>query len=172
MDQANPPRPLIRRRLAAARPQWQAYLIGAPCWGVQMALSAALGLYLRDDLQTSHAPEVLLLYFLGGLLSWPFVLPVGLFFAHGRAPETRFASFFVVLAAGTVAMTAFLFALDYRFFYARWHAPFGSMVWIYQFLFTSASAVYQFAVLGVRLLLPLGLLCLFTTSFLLARRMR
>ena len=48
-------------------------------------------------------------------------------------------------------MTAFLFAMDYRLFYSRWHAPFGTIVWAFQFVFTSASAVYQFAVLGMRL---------------------
>ena len=34
------------------------------------------------------------------------------------------------------------------------------------------DAVYQFLVLGLRLFLPAGLLCLLATSFLLAKRMR
>ena len=46
--------------------------------------------------------------------------------------------------------------MDYRLFYARWHAPFGTRTWVYQFTFTSASAVYQFIVMGIRLYLPLG----------------
>ena len=71
-----------------------------------------------------------------------------------------------------MAMTAFLFALDYRVFYARWHAPTGSLIWMFQFAFTSASAVYQFGVLGSRLFLPLGLIWLPGASLYLARRMR
>jgi hypothetical protein len=121
---------------------------------------------------TGHVDDLAILYFAGGLLAWPFVLPVGRFLAHRRPIETRFEAFFVTLAAGTVLMTAFLFAMDYRLFYARWHAPAGTITWAFQFLFTGASAVYQFSVLGLRLFLPLGLVCLLATSFALAKRMR
>jgi hypothetical protein len=62
--------------------------------------------------------------------------------------------------------------MDYRSFYSRWHAPFGSVIWMFQFVFTGASAVYQFAVLGSRLFMPLGLLFLVATSLYLAKRMR
>lgn len=162
----------LRDRLAAAFPPWSDMLIGAPCWGIQMALSALLALYLRNRMETSHLPTLILLYGLGGMFSWPFMLPFARFFARGRRLETRFAAFFVALAGGTVAMTAFLFAMDYRVFYSRWHAPFGTIVWVFQFVFTSANAVYQFAVLGLDLFLPAGLVCLIATSLFLAKRMR
>ena len=48
----------------------------------------------------------------------------------------------------------------------------GSIVWAFQFVFTSISAVYQFLVIGLRLFLPLGLVCLVASSYHLAKRMR
>lgn len=159
-------------RLQAARPPLADLVAGALLWGLQMLLSALASLYLRNHLQTSHLLELAAVYFAGGFLAWPFVLPIARFFAHGRRAETRFAAFFVMLTAGTILMTAFLFAMDYRIFYSRWHAPFLSRIWMFQFVFTGASAVYQFFVLGLGLFLPLGLVCLVLTSLFLAKRMR
>ncbi|MDM9623546.1 hypothetical protein [Rhizobium sp. S96] len=163
---------MIAERLKAARPPYPDLFAGAVLWAGQMLVSTLVALYLRNGLTTSHASDLAVMYFLGGLLAWPFVIPLGRFFAHRRPLETRFAAFFVVLATGTILMTAFLFAMDYRMFYSRWHAPAGTVTWAFQFVFTGAAAVYQFAVLGLRLFLPLGLLCLLVTSFALAKRMR
>ncbi len=159
-------------RLRAAWPSLSELFIGAPFWGVQMLLSAMVGLYLRNGWETSHVLDLSILYFGGGLLSWPFNLLAGRYLALGHQVEARFAAFFLVLTTGTVLMTAFLFAMDYRIFYSRWHSPFGSIIWMFQFVFTGASAVYQFLVLGLGLFLPLGLVCLFATSLALAKRMR
>lgn len=159
-------------RLRAAKPPYSDFFVGALLWGMQMLAAAMLGLYLRNGLQTGRLAEVATLYFLGGLLSWPFALPVARFLAYNRPPEARFAAFFVTLTAATILMTAFLFAMEYRIFYSRWHAPFGSIVWAFQFVFTSISAVYQFLVIGLRLFLPLGLVCLVASSYHLAKRMR
>ncbi|PDS67724.1 hypothetical protein CO653_05520 [Rhizobium anhuiense] len=159
-------------RLRAARPPYSDLIAGALLWGMQMLAAAMLGLYLRNGLETSRLAELATLYFLGGLLAWPFALPAARFLAYGKPPEARFAAFFVMLIAATIAMTAFLFAMEYRLFYSRWHAPFGSFVWAFQFVFTSISAVYQFLVIGLRLFLPLGLVCLVVSSYHLAKRMR
>lgn len=159
-------------RLRAAWPPYPDLIAGALLWGMQMLASAMLGLYLRNGLQTSRLAEVAVLYFAGGLLAWPFALPVARFLAYNKLPEARFAAFFVTLTAVTILMTAFLFAMEYRIFYSRWHAPFGSVIWAFQFVFTGASAVYQFLVIGLRLFLPLGLVCLVASSHHLAKRMR
>ena len=159
-------------RLRAAWPPYSDLIAGALLWGMQMLASAMLGLYLRNGLQTSRLAEVAALYFAGGLLAWPFALPFARFLAYNRPPEARFAAFFVTLTAATILMTAFLFAMEYRIFYSRWHAPFGSIIWAFQFVFTGASAVYQFLVIGLRLFLPLGLVCLAASSYHLAKRMR
>ncbi|MFC5755233.1 hypothetical protein [Rhizobium sp. GCM10022189] len=159
-------------RLRAAWPSFPELFVGAPLWGVLMLISAISGLYLRNRLETSHVLDLAILYFGGGLLSWPFNLLVGRYLALGHRVEARFAAFFLALTAGTVLMTAFLFAMDYRIFYSRWHAPFGSFIWMLQFIFTSVSAVYQFLVIGLGLFLPIGLVCLLATSLALAKRMR
>lgn len=163
---------MASERLRAAYPPALDLIAGALLWAAQMLLSSVVALYIRNRFETSHAADLAILYFAGGLLAWPFALIAGRYFAAGRRLETRFASFFVALTVCTILMTAFLFAMDYRVFYTRWHANFGSITWIFQFLFTGASAVYQFGVLGTRLFLPLGLLSLIANSLVLAKRMR
>jgi hypothetical protein len=151
-------------RMRASLPTLREVLLGAPIWGLVMALSALVALYLRNGAETSHLSSILVLFFAGGLVSWPFALLLGRFGAIGKGRETRFAAFFLCLTLCTIAVTAVLFALDYRVFYARWHAPFGTGTWVYQFTFTSASAIYQFIVMGIRLYLPLGFAALALAS--------
>lgn len=160
----------LRQRLSASRPGVRELVLGAPVWGTLMAVSALAGLALQNGAKTAQLPSILMLFFCGGLLSWPVSLFLGRFCANGRAVETRFAAYFLCLTILTIAATALLFALDYRSFYARWHGPVGSRLWLYQFAFTSAGAVYQFLVMGLRLYLPLGLIVLGATSLWLAVR--
>ena len=148
------------------------WLAGAPLWGAAMAFSALSGLYLRLRLETGHLPLVLALFFAGGLLGWAVALPLMRPFMRRWSAERRFAAALLVLTCLTIVATAGLFALQYRIFYAQWHAAFGSRIWVYQFVFTTAGAVYQFLVMGLRLYLPVGLLLLIGASLLLARRMR
>ncbi|MDE1993908.1 MAG: hypothetical protein KGI75_15505 [Rhizobiaceae bacterium] len=159
-------------RLKTSVPSVRYLLLGALFWGMVMTGSAFASLYMRNGLLTSHLPALAVVYFLGGALSWPFMLPLARRLARSRPFETRFAAYFLALSLGTVAMTAFLFAMDYRWFYARWHEPFGTLIWVLQFLFTSASAVYQFAILGLGLFLPFGFMFLAATSLYLARQTR
>lgn len=137
-----------------------------------MALSAAMALYRRNGLETDRLDALLLVYFLGGAFAWPIALKVARRCGSGKPVETRFAACLLCLSIVTMGMTAFLFALDYRIFYSRWHAPLGSIIWMFQFAFTGASAVYQFGVLGSRLFLPLGLVFLPLASLYLARRIQ
>ncbi|WP_246745835.1 hypothetical protein [Ciceribacter sp. L1K22] len=148
------------------------WLGGAVLWGTAMAISAWLGFALLQNIPVTHHDELMILYFAGGSLTWLTVLPLIRFLSYARPAETRFAAALLLLGAGTVAMTAFIFAMQYRLFYAQWHAPFGSRIWMFQFVFTSAGAVYQFAVLGIRPLLPIGGPILVAMSLLLARRHR
>lgn len=171
---ATAPRSLTHKaaqRLRLALPGLWELVLGAPLWGLMMAVSALAALYLRNGAETFHLKSILILFFCGGAVSWPFALLLGRFAAIGRGRETRFAAFFLCLTLCTIAVTAILFALDYRSFYARWHAPFGTGTWAYQFTFTSASAIYQFIVMGIRLYLPLGFAALALTSLWLTCRM-
>lgn len=170
------PRPvhgeILREGGARLLPAMRLYLGGAVCWGLLMAACAFVSLFLHERWQTFHLARLLLLYFAGGLAAWPFILPAARLLARGRPIETRFAACFALLAVGTIAMTAFLFAMDYRLFYAQWHQPFGTRIWIFQFVFTSIGAAYQFAVMGLGLYLPVGLPILAGVSLWLAKAMR
>lgn len=100
------------------------------------------------------------IFFAGGLLAYlPAVFSARLLVA-GHRPETRFAAHTVALAVATIAVTAVTFALVYRAYYAAWHAPAFTLEWAFEFGFTVASALYQFAVAGLRLYMPFGLAAL------------
>lgn len=161
----------LGRRLLASRPSVREILLGSPLWGMMMAASALVALCLQNGAETYQLYSILVLYLCGGIVSWPCGVLLGRFCADGRGRETRFAAFFLCLTVCTIAATAFLFAMDYRLFYARWHGPFGSRLWIYQFIFTSVAAVYQFVVMGIRLYLPVGFAALAAASLWLACKM-
>lgn len=162
----------VRARLKASLPQRGELLTGALLWGVLMSLSAAFMLHLENRLSLPADLKLLVLFFIGGFTGWVLALPFARFSGLGRRAETRFSACLFWLSVGTIGVTVVLFAFQYRAFYAQWHAPFLSRTWMYQFVFTTASAFYQFAVLGLRLYLPFGFLFLLTASAILARRMR
>jgi hypothetical protein len=135
-----------------------------------MAASAAVTLRLRTAWHAAELTEVMLLYFVGGALSFlPAVLAARIV-AGGRPLGARFAAHFLALSIVTVGLTAFLFALDYRTYYAQWHGHDLSLLWAFQFVFTVLAAVYQFAVVGLGLYLPVGGLALVAASVMLAAR--
>ena len=171
MDQAIAARHALfeNRPPAPVFPSLALCLGGALGWGLTMAAIACLSLLLEGRADNFHLTAILLIYLSGGLLAWPVALPLARFLTRRRAVETRFAAHFALLTLGTVAVTAFLFAMDYRLFYARWHEPVGTRIWMYQFVFTTAGAVYQFLVMGLRLYLPLGLPLVTAVSLWLAR---
>lgn len=135
-----------------------------------MALSALVALYLRNRLETFNLSLILGIFFAGGAVAWPLALFFSRLAATGRTADARFAAAFLSLTVCTVLGTAFLFAMQYRIFYAQWHAPFGTVTWAFQFVFTTAGAFYQFAVMGLGLFLPLGLAALLAMALWLVRR--
>lgn len=86
-------------------------------------------------------------------------------FVRRRSFETRFAGYFFFLIFMTIGCNVLFYSLDYWYFYTQWHAPFPTKTWVYQFIYTNAGALYQFAVLGLKLYLPLGLLFLTIASY-------
>ncbi|WP_370878547.1 hypothetical protein [Pararhizobium capsulatum] len=156
-------------RLRETSPSLRELFCGAILWGVMMAAAAFGALYLQNRAETARLDAVLALYLCGGILAWPFALSLARFCAYDRRSEARFAAYFVCLTVFTITATAFLFAMQYRQFYEQWHAPFGSRIWIYQFIITGAGATYQFVVMGVRLFVPFGAVVLAATSLWLAK---
>jgi hypothetical protein len=154
----------FRDAMRHALPSLSIALFGALAWASAMGLSALVSLLLDHWETPAKIRLVALLFAAGGALSFP----VALFFARlvsaGRSGETAFAAAFVSLLVFTVAFTAGVFSLQYRFYYAEWHAPAFSVTWAFQFVFTGAGALVQFAVLGLRLYFPIGFVALFAAS--------
>lgn len=155
-------------RLRAALPSRQEVLVGAPLWGLLLCANAALNLMLRGW-SVGLAGIVALLFFAGGCLAFPLAILAAKLLSGGRGRAVAFAASFLCLAVATVALTGGLYAVDYRAYYAQWHEASFTRTWAFQFVFTGLGAFYQFGVLGLRLMFPLGFLGLFAASWLLAR---
>ena len=134
--------------------------------------NALLVVWLRGWQTPDKFAAVGVLFALGAALGFPLALFVARFVSSGRSAEAAFAAMFLALSLSTIGVTAFLFGLNYRSYYATWHEDFGTIVWIFQFTFTVAAAVIQFAVLGVRMFFPLSFIALFAVSLWFARRRR
>lgn len=159
------------RRLRGALPGWRLALVGSTAWAVCMAASAAVSLWLDDRFGAPSLPAIVTLFAIGGFVAFtPAMTIAGLFGSKRR--ETRFAAIFLALTIMTVGITALLYALHFRFYFAQWHADPFTVQWAFEFGFTVAAALYQFAVLGLRLYFPLGLAALFAVSLWFANRSR
>lgn len=153
----------------ALRPAGKA-VVGAVLWGLAMAASAFLNLYHWET--PGRIRFVVLLYALGGALAFPVGLTLARLASRGRHWETALAAAFICLLGATLAFTGGLFALQYRSYYAEWHAPAFTLTWAFEFVFTVLTALYQFVVLGVRLYFPLGFAALVAASIWFARQRR
>ena len=162
----------LAARFAIAVPPWRVALSGALLWGLAMGASALAALFL-DRWET---PELIranvVLFALGGAVAFPPALYVARLLAAGARAESAFAALFICLATATIGFTALFFALYYRSYYAQWHAEPLTRFWAIQFIHTVAGAVYQFAVLGLRLYFPLGFFALFAGSLISLRFVR
>ena len=141
-------------------------------WGIAMGASALLVLALENWETPQKIRTVTALFVLGGAAGFPLGLVLARFLSYRRRREAAFATAFLSLAVATAAMTAGFFALQYREYYAEWHADPFTRIWFLQFAHTFAAALYQFAVLGLRLFFPLGFAALLVASFWFARRAR
>jgi len=153
-------------------PGWRATLFGSFLWAATMGTSALINLLLDNWVTPEKIRTVSLLFAGGGALAFP----VGLFAARlvslGRGREVAFAAAMVCLVAATIGLTAGFYALQYRSYYAEWHAPVFTLTWGFQLAFTMAVASYQFMVLGIRLYFPLGFIALFAASLWFAQQRR
>lgn len=145
---------------------------GSLAWALAMAASFQLSVHLFGRATSSHDLALTLIYAAGGLIGWLIALPLIHVVEKRGGPQTVLAAWLLLLGVVTVGAISGIYALQYRTFYAHWHAPFPSRIWVYQQIFTTASALYQFAVLGLRHLLPTGLAMLLVLSMVMARRSR
>ena len=165
----------LARRLATlvcdALPGWRLALAGSAAWAAAMAGSAAARLVYDGWASVDRVVLIVVLFALGGLLAFAPALWLARLVSPARS-QGAFAAMFLALATMTIAATAFLFAMQYRLYFAEWHEPAFTITWMFQFAFTSAAAVYQFLVLGLPLFFPLGLLALLGAALWHARSVR
>lgn len=130
-----------------------------------MATSAAFDLWFRAWQTTPKIGAIALLFAVGGALGFP----LGLFLARLLGPagrrEGRIALFFLSLSIATIATTSATYILVYRSYYATWHADPFTTTWAFQWAFTAAGALAQFAAFGLRLYFPVGFAALLAASF-------
>lgn len=165
----------LRRFLAhlyRSTPSPATALVGSACWALLMAASAVMEVW-RDGWETEAKFATIALLFGGGAaLAFPVGLTFARFVSSGKSAERSFAAHFLGLSLATIGFTALIFAFDYRGYYATWHEEAFTITWMFQLVFTTAGALIQFAVLGVRLFFPLGFAALFLASLWYARSAR
>jgi len=137
-----------------------------------MAASAAFNLHFAAWESTSGIATIVALFSLGGALAFPLGLVGARLVSLGRPAQPAFAAALISFTVATIAMTAGLYALQYRSYYAQWHEPAFSVTWCFQLVFTSLAALYQVAVLGLRLYFPVGFVALLALSAWFARHAR
>ncbi|MBA8906136.1 hypothetical protein [Aminobacter ciceronei] len=162
----------IRHRLGQALPSLRVAILGAALWGFAMGASAFLTLLLDHWETPVRVRAVVLLFALGGAIAFPIGWTLARLLSRHRGRETAFAAAFVSFGVVTIGLTALLYALQYRSYYAEWHAAPFTITWAFQFVFTGLVALYQFAVLGLRLYFPGGFVALFAAASWFASRSR
>lgn len=141
-------------------------------WALAMVATALVGLYAEGWQTPAKVRDVAVIYLVGALIAFPPALWLARVLSLGKPRDVACAAFFLALAVATIGITAAIYALDYRSYYTQWHAPAFSKSWTLQFVFTIAGALYQFAVLGLRLYMPLGLVALLVAALWFARQPR
>ncbi len=86
-----------------------------------------------------------------------------------RRNSARLALMLILLMIGTGGLSAFFTFVNLYMNEVHWHAPFPSILWFIQTVYTAISAGYIFAVIGTRLFLPFGLLVLFCAAIVATR---
>lgn len=132
----------------------------ALAWAAMVAGNAA-GWLIRDGWQNPRAIiAVVAIYGVGALVASPLAAVAATLVSRGSRTETRFAAHVVALLVFTVGVTSAIYALEHRIYFARWHDDPFTIVWVFQFISTTAGALYHFSVIGLRLYLPFGLAAL------------
>jgi len=133
-----------------------------------MALSTLFSLWHSIRLETSHVPAILALVFFSGVAAY-FLATITLnLLIRNKRLEVRLSASFLVILIFTIGITSIVYAIDYWSFYTRWHGEPLSILWMIQMAFTMLGGLYQFAVMGLKLYMPIGLFCLIAASIFLA----
>ncbi len=160
------------KRIRSAFPTWRVAAAGSAVWALTMAASAAINLFADGWQTTAKVLDVAMVFAIGATITFPFAYAAANLIAGRRRWEARLAAAFLCFAIGTIGITSALYAFAYRQHFAHTHAEAFSITWMFQFAFTTAGALVQFAATGARLYFPIGFLALAVVSVWFARHAR
>jgi hypothetical protein len=166
--------PVLTRLAGAARlamPGWIEAVCGSLIWALLMGAAAWLSFILSGWQNVEQVTFVAAFFVTGGFLAFAPAIWIGRFLSRGRT-DVGFAASLLALAILTVGITALLTALQYRQYYSTWHDHPFTIRWCFEFVFTTAAAIYQFLVLGLRAYFPCGFVALIAASWWNATRLR
>ena len=157
-------------RAAAALPSPSLVIFGSAIWGILMAATVMAGMWLRNGMSTTNLVAIISVYFYGGSLAFAPAVWLGEFLFGRRGTIARFVGGTLIVAIAVHAATSGIFALQYRAFYAHWHNDFPSIVWFFQFGFTTVGGVFTFTVGSLAYYWPLSCLAVLGFGLWFARR--
>ena len=160
----------IRDRTRRANGRLRFHLCAAFAIGAALAFIVAAQALLLGWRDAKQIGTLALLYGGSGFVgtfagSW-----LATWFTH--RPAGAFAAWAMLSGGLSMGGGAFLFALTYRAAYAQWHEAAFTVAWAFQGFFTMAGAVYYWAVLGTRMILPWAIVPLALGALAFARRVR
>jgi hypothetical protein len=158
------------RALRGALPPLHIALTGSLLWCA--AISACVWLNARFAAweMTAQRVEVLQVMAAGAFLGFAPGVTLANLIAGRKRQSQHMAALLIGLTLSTLGFTALVYLFQYRAYYSIWHDSIGSNDWYWQQFFTTAAAVYQFAVLGTRLYLPFGPPLLIGAAYILSRK--
>ncbi len=141
------------RPLAGRTVPWTATRLVLPAivFGGGTGLLAALSLsVLRGWQDWNTVAHLSAIYGVGAAVGMGIALVLAMLLPKPRSRWTRTLLLAVLVVMAMAGATGALVILDYRMYYSQWHAPAFSRIWIWQQVFTSLGALYQYAVMGTR----------------------
>ena len=152
-----------------SRPSLLELFSAAIIWGAVIPFCILADYLLWRHMLPPAVVQVSAIFAIGAFFS----APVSLWLTKICVRPTLIANFalsFFLLGAGTIGLSALVFAFDFWLYFAQWHSEPFSKLWANQLVFTFASAIYQFLVSGLRLYLPFGLIALVMASLWASKR--
>jgi hypothetical protein len=145
-------------------------LTGSFLWCAAVTLSVWFNVRLMAWGSEAQRLEVLAIFSGGAFLAFVPGVMMAKRVAQRKSQSQYMAALLVGIALCTLGVTALINIFQYRSYYAIWHDRVGAHDWYWQQFFTTASALYQFAVLGTRLYLPFAPLALIAAAYILSTK--
>jgi hypothetical protein len=160
----------VNRSIASALPSLRIAVLGSILWCAAITICVWFNARLMSWGSDAQRVEVILIVAGGALIAFIPGVTLARLVARHRSQSQFMAALLLGLALSTIGLTTLTYLFQFRSYFAIWHDNVGEHDWYWQQFFTTASAFYQFAVLGTRLYLPLGPLALIAAAYVLSTK--